>query len=174
MRSLFPLQLSGYPANGFVLFPFPLFLILNTQGAQALRERISRLMKKKTAAILPLVLGIGMMITACGANNNAQGNNGQNGQNGQSSGSSSSSSGTDGGSDMNGNNAGTNPGDGNGSVIGDNNARTGDIDGDGIIEDIVTDAEDIVNGAARGADNILEDITPGERDNATQTTTVAR
>lgn len=121
-----------------------------------------------------MLLGFGIMFTACGANN-AQTGNGQNDQNGQSAGSSANSSGTNGGTSVN-NGAGTNnPGNGNGSVIGDNNnARTGDVDGDGIIEDIVTGAEDIVNGAARGADNILEDITPGEQDNATQTTTVNR
>ena len=125
---------------------------------------------KKKAALLPLLLGFGIMFTACGANNAQTGN----GENGQNAGSSANSSGTNGGAD-NGtdNGAGTNnPGNGNGSVIGDNNnARTGDVDGDGIIEDIVTGAEDAVNGVARGADNILEDITPGEHNNNTQTTT---
>ncbi|MGN0638389.1 MAG: hypothetical protein ACI4J0_08450 [Huintestinicola sp.] len=124
-------------------------------------------MKKKAAALLPLLLGFGIMFTACGANN-AQTGNGQNGQNAGSS----ANSGTNGGANTTSNHtSGTNPGNGNGSVIGDNNARTGDVDGDGIIEDIVTGAEDIVNGAARGADNILEDITPGEHNNNTQTTT---
>lgn len=159
-------------ANGFAAFPF---IISDSEhaGGTSSAGKDSRRMKKK-AALLPLLLGVGIMFTACGANN-AQNGNGQNEQNGQNTGSSANQTGagTNGGTSVN-NTTGTNPGNGNGSVIGDNNARTGDVDGDGIIEDIVTGAEDVVNGAARGADNILEDITPGERDNATQTTTVNR
>ena len=56
-----------------------------------------------------------------------------------------------------------------------------DIDGDGIIEDIVTGAGDIVTGAEDivgdvigGADDMIRDIAPGERDNATETTTENR
>lgn len=157
--------------NGFAAFPFIISDIEHAGGTSS-AGKDSRRMKKK-AALLPLLLGFGIMFTACGANN-AQNGNDQNGQNGQSAGSSANSD-TNGGANTTVNSTtGTSPGNGNGSVIGDNNARTGDVDGDGIIEDIVTGAEDVVNGVARGADNILEDITPGERDNATQTTTANR
>lgn len=131
-------------------------------------------MKKKAAALLPLLLGVGIMFTACGANNAGM-SSGQNGQNGHNTGSSA-NSGTNGGANSTVNSTtGTHPGNGNGSVIGENNnhARTGDVDGDGIIEGVVTGAEDIVNGVARGADDILNDITPGEHNNNTQTTTTA-
>jgi len=134
-------------------------------------------MKKKTAALLPVLLGFGIMFTACGNNNNStQGNNGSASQD-------SGSSAQSGGSDMNGgNDSGMLPNSGDGSVIGDDNgARTGDIDGDGIIEDIVTGAGDIVTGAEDmvgdvidGADDMIRDIAPGERDNATETTTENR
>lgn len=54
-------------------------------------------MKKKTAALLPVLLGFGIMFTACGNNNTAQDNNGRTSQN-------SGSAAQSGGSEMNSNN----------------------------------------------------------------------
>lgn len=160
---------------GLQLFSVPAFFGHSTRrGHKLCGKGKAMLMKKRSAALLPLILGLGIMFTACG-NNADTGANGQNGQNDQGTGSSASQRSSNGSTGMNGNGAGgTSPGNGEGSVIGDNNARTGDIDGDGFIEDVVTGAEDIVGGAVRGAEDIIDDITPGERDNATQTTTVAR
>lgn len=162
--------------HGFAAFSVLYIRTFNTQRAQALWERTADLMKKKTAALLPVLLGFGIMFTACGNNNTAQDNNGRTSQN-------SGSAAQSGGSEMNGGNgSGMLPNSGDGSVIGDNSgAGTGDIDGDGIIEDIVTGAGDIVTGAEDivgdvidGADDMIRDIAPGERDNATETTTETR
>lgn len=155
---------------GLQLFTVPAFSdIQHAEGTSSAGKGKQLHMKKRSAALLPLILGLGIMFTACGNNAGTEAN-GQNGQNDQSTGSS-----ANGSTGMNGNGtSGTSPGNGEGSVIGENNARTGDIDGDGFIEDVVTGAEDIVDGAVRGAEDIIDDITPGERDNATQTTTAAR
>lgn len=102
--------------------------------------------RKKTAAILAVLLS-GLMLTACGKNNSAD-----NSQTGSESGSSASSGST-------------------GSTGSSTNGRTGDIDGDGFVEDIVSDAGDIVTDIVGGAEDIVDDIVPHENDNPTVTTT---
>lgn len=60
--------------------------------------------------------------------------------------------------------------DGANTVHGDNPGRSRDIDGDGFVEDVIKEGENIVEDAARGVGDVIDDLSPREHDRTTSTT----
>ncbi len=114
-------------------------------------------MKKRTIAALAAVCMSGLMLTACGNNED----------------NASQDTASDTSAVQTGEN---NPGNGDGSVVDDgaNAGRSRDMDGDGFVEDVVTGAENMVEDVVTGADEILEDIVPGGDNRDTAETSVNR
>lgn len=108
---------------------------------------------KKTALIAAAALSAVLAFTGCGrADNNTNTNGGMSSATSNSSQSSGSTAGSQNGSTSNNGNANN---DNNGS---ESTRATGDIDGDGFVEDVVTEAGDIVNDVVTGAEDIVDDV----------------
>lgn len=117
---------------------------------------------KRTALIAAAALTVAFALTGCGRANNTGNTNGGN----TTSATSNSSQATTSRSEttpMNGNNNNGNNNNGNNPNSNNNNDNntnhvTGDVDGDGFVEDIVTEAGDIVNDVVTGAEDIVDDV----------------
>ena len=107
---------------------------------------------KKTALTVAAALSVLLAFTGCGrANNNTNTNGGMTTSASTTSQQQNSTAGSQ--------NGGTNNNTTNNNANGSESTRTtGDIDGDGFIEDVVTEAGDIVNDVVTGAEDIVDDV----------------
>ncbi len=132
-------------------------------------------MNKKSIIGIFCAAGLcGLMLTACGkkddsaAGNNNSGNTSQTGTTNSAVNNNNNSNGANNANDANGIDVHT---DGANTVHGDNPGRSRDIDGDGFVEDVIREGENIVEDAARGVGDVLDDLSPDEHDRTTATTT---